>query len=52
MRMQDRIGTLETGKLADLVVVNGDPLKDIAMLQDRSRLSVMKGGRFVTRNLS
>lgn len=52
MRMQDRIGTLQPGKLADLVVVNGDPLKDIAILQDRSRLSVVKGGRFVTRNLS
>ena len=52
MRMQDRISTLEAGKLADLVVVSGDPLKDIAVLQDRSRLSVMKGGRFVTRNLS
>jgi len=50
--MQDRIGTLEAGKLADLVVVSGDPLKDISVLQDRSRLSVMKGGRFVTRNLS
>lgn len=52
MRMQDRIGTLQPGKLADLVVVSGDPLKDIAVLQDRSRLSVMKSGRFVTRNLS
>jgi imidazolonepropionase-like amidohydrolase len=51
MRMQDRIGTLEAGKLADLVVVAGDPLNDIAVLQDRSRLSVMKGGRFVTWNL-
>jgi len=50
MRMQDRIGTLQPGKLADLVVVNGDPLKDIAVLQDRARLSVMKGGRWVTRN--
>jgi imidazolonepropionase-like amidohydrolase len=50
--MEDRIGTLEPGKLADLVVVGGDPLKDIAVLQDRSRLSVMKGGRFVTSNLS
>ena len=50
MRMQDRIGTLQAGKLADLVVVNGDPLKDIAVLQDRARLSVMKGGRWVTRN--
>ncbi|MFQ5520163.1 MAG: amidohydrolase family protein, partial [Candidatus Methylomirabilia bacterium] len=50
MRMQDRIGTLQAGKLADLVVVNGDPLKDIAVLQERARLSVMKGGTFVTRN--
>jgi imidazolonepropionase-like amidohydrolase len=48
MRMADRIGSLRPGKLADLVVVDGDPLKDIAVLQDRRRLSVMKGGRFVT----
>lgn len=50
--MQDRIGALQGGKVADLVVVDGDPLRDIALLQDRSRLSVMKGGRFVTRNFS
>lgn len=49
MRMQDRIGTLTPGKLADLVVVDGDPLRDIAVLQDRTRLSVMKGGAWVTR---
>jgi imidazolonepropionase-like amidohydrolase len=49
MRMQDRIGTLAPGKLADLVVVDGDPLRDIAVLQDRGRLSVMKGGAWVTR---
>jgi imidazolonepropionase-like amidohydrolase len=50
MRMDDRIGTLQPGKLADLVVVDGDPLADIAILQDRARLSVMKSGQFVTRN--
>jgi imidazolonepropionase-like amidohydrolase len=50
MRMDDRFGTLRPGKLADLVVVNGDPLRDISVLQDRGRLSVMQGGRFVTRN--
>ena len=50
MRMADRIGTLQPGKLADLVVVDGDPLRDISVLQDRHRLSVMQGGRFVTRN--
>jgi imidazolonepropionase-like amidohydrolase len=52
MRMDDRIGTVRPGKLADLVVVDGDPLRDIAVLQDRSRLSVMKDGRWVTRNFS
>ena len=50
MRMNDRFGTLRPGKLADLVVVDGDPLRDISVLQDRGRLSVMQGGRFVTRN--
>lgn len=49
MRMQDRIGTLEKGKLADLVVVDGDPANDVTVLQDRSRLSVMKGGQWFTR---
>jgi hypothetical protein len=33
-------------------VVDGDPVRDIAVLQDRRRLSVMKGGRFVTRNFA
>lgn len=48
MRMEDRIGTLEVGKLADLVVVDGGPLRDISILQDRARLSVMKNGQWVT----
>jgi imidazolonepropionase-like amidohydrolase len=52
MAMEHELGTLEPGKLADLIVVDGDPLRDIAVLQDRARLSVMKGGRFVTRNFS
>jgi imidazolonepropionase-like amidohydrolase len=38
-------GTLEVGKLADVLVVDGDVLADIAMLEDRSRfVAVMQGG--------
>ena len=34
MRRSGRlVGTLEEGKYADLVVVDGDPLTDIAVLQ-------------------
>lgn len=48
MMMEDRIGTLEREKLADIVVVNGNPLEDIAMLQDENRISmVLKGGEIV-----
>ncbi len=38
-------GTLEAGKLADVLVVDGDPIRDIRVLQDRSKfIAVMQGG--------
>jgi imidazolonepropionase-like amidohydrolase len=41
----DEFGTLEVGKLADVLVVDGDVLADISVLEDRSRfLAVMQGG--------
>jgi len=39
---QDRIGSLEAGKLADIIAVPNDPLKDVTALQ-RAKF-VMKGG--------
>lgn len=42
---QDRIGTLETGKFADLVAVTGDPIADITELE-RVKF-VMKGGEVI-----
>jgi imidazolonepropionase-like amidohydrolase len=43
--LQNRIGTVEPGKLADLIAVQGDPLKDITELE-RVRF-VMKGGAVI-----
>ena len=41
----DEFGTLEAGKLADVLVVDGDVLADISLLEDRSRfVAVMQGG--------
>jgi imidazolonepropionase-like amidohydrolase len=39
------LGTVEAGKLADLLIVDGDPLSDIRILEDRSRfIAVIQGG--------
>jgi len=46
---QDRIGSLEKGKFADMIAVSGDPLKDISELQ-RVKF-VMKGGQVVRNDL-
>lgn len=51
--IQEKVGTLERGKVADLILVEGNPLKKIALLQDRNRMmGVMKAGRFVAGILS
>lgn len=42
VEMGDRIGTIEAGKLADIVASDGDPLADISTLTEIS--FVMKGG--------
>ena len=48
LSMQNEIGTIEEGKLADILVVNGDPIADIQVLQDPARLDViMKDGEIV-----
>jgi imidazolonepropionase-like amidohydrolase len=47
---QDRVGTVEAGKFADLIAVPGDPLQDIALL---GRVEfVMKGGTVYRDELS
>jgi len=47
LKMQDLIGTVEAGKFADIVAVEGDPLADITILQKID--FVMKGGKVYRR---
>jgi len=48
--LEDDIGTLEEGKRADIIVVDGDPLNDISLLRDRNKISaVYVGGEAVPR---
>jgi imidazolonepropionase-like amidohydrolase len=43
------LGTLEAGTTADLVIVDGDPTRDITVLQHAERIvGVMKAGQLFT----
>lgn len=42
LRVSEKYGTLESGKMADIFAVKGDPLKDIKILQQVN--FVMKDG--------
>jgi imidazolonepropionase-like amidohydrolase len=50
MGWEDRVGTLEKGKLADVIAVAGNPLEDITELE-RVRF-VMKGGKIYRSELT
>jgi len=46
--MSDRIGTVEAGKLADLILVARDPLADVHLLEDAANVVlVVRGGEIV-----
>ncbi len=49
MGWQDKVGSVEKGKYADIIAVSGDPLQDITELQ-RVKF-VMKGGEVVRNDL-
>jgi imidazolonepropionase-like amidohydrolase len=51
--LEKAIGTVQKGKVADLVVVDGDPLKDINILQDKACIKlVMKEGEIYANRLA
>jgi imidazolonepropionase-like amidohydrolase len=52
MGLGAEVGTLRAGMLADLLVVDGDPLADIGVLEDRARLRlIMKDGAQIKNTL-
>ena len=47
MDMEDKLGQILPGFLADLLLVEGDPVADIALLQQPDKLlAIMQGGKF------
>ncbi|MFY9446237.1 MAG: amidohydrolase family protein [Dethiobacteria bacterium] len=46
--IEDKTGTLESGKFADILLIDGDPLKDISILGQEEKIKmVMKEGEIV-----
>lgn len=54
LRMPGKIGTIAVGAYADLIVVDGDPLKDLKLLADEAKHieAIMKDGEFVKNHLN
>ena len=46
--LENQIGTLQKGKIADLLIIDGDPLKDVKILQEQDRIQmVFKEGKIM-----
>ncbi len=50
LNIDDITGTIETGKFADIIVINGNPLEDIRKISSDNMEVIMKEGTFVKRN--
>jgi imidazolonepropionase-like amidohydrolase len=43
----DELGEIKPGMIADLLIIDGDPVADIRVLQDKDNiLAILKGGQF------
>ncbi|MBQ04671.1 hypothetical protein CL673_08230 [Candidatus Bathyarchaeota archaeon] len=52
MRMEEDLGTLEKGKWADMIVIDGDPIGDIKILQELENIKlVIKNGEIAVNRL-
>ena len=47
MAMENELGLVKAGYLADLLLIDGDPTKNVKLLQDKDKiLMVMKDGKY------
>jgi len=48
VRMEGKLGVIEPGAFADLIVVDGNPLKNLGLFQEQGKhlSAIMKGGQF------
>jgi len=52
IRQEKHLGTIEAGKLADLILVKGDPLKDMSLFQNyQDNISLIVQGGSVHKNI-
>jgi imidazolonepropionase-like amidohydrolase len=53
VRQVDKLGCLKPGAFADLLVIDGNPLEDLGVLQEQGKhlAAIMKGGRFYKNRL-
>jgi len=53
LQMEGKLGVVAPGAIADLLVVDGNPLEDLGLLQNQGvhLAAIMKGGRFFKRTL-
>ena len=48
LRIEDKLGSIEVGKIADIIAVSGDPIKDITSMENV--VFVMKEGKVYKNN--
>ena len=52
LQKEGEVGTLEKDMLADILVVDGDPLEDITVLGDKSKLEyIFLGGKEIDQTI-
>lgn len=48
LEMEDKVGTIELGKFADIITVNKNPLEDISVLEDKDNITnILKNGKII-----